>query len=251
MFHPEAHERPAGERENKRHDSDEQVFPEPGQHERFAMRGFAESAICENPAGVQTDREPERGGLEAGVRQDAADREKGQETGREQYRVGELSERMRNRVEAREPAHSIVRRGLVGRLQEMHDREKSRGEKERAQSRKTAQQHAENEPTKKQFLQNRHDAGRDKHGRHFLPEKRVPQRIDMEGNDERAAAEERNRRNGKANRQIRPSPRIFFQSETTPAANPQRPQERPEQNQRSDEQGAVEIGFEIKPREAW
>ena len=250
MFHPEAHERPAGERENKWHDSNEQVFPEPGQRERFAMRGFAKSAIGENPAGVQPNREPERGGLEAGIGQDATEREKGQETGRKQHRVAELSERMRNRVEAREPAHRIVRRGLVGRFQEMHDREKSRGEKERAQSRKTAQQHAEDEPTKKQFLQNRHDAGRDKHGRHFLPEKCVPQRIDMEGNDDRAAAEEGNHRNGKANRQIRPSSRIFLQSEITPAANPQRPQERPEQNQRSDEQGAVEIAFEIKPREA-
>ena len=102
------------------------------------MRGFAKSAIGENPAGVQPDREPERGGLEAGIGQDAADREEGQETGRKQYRVRELSERMRNRVEAREPAHSIVRHGLVGRFQEMHDREKSRGENERAQSRKTA-----------------------------------------------------------------------------------------------------------------
>ena len=138
MFHPEAHERPAGERENKWHDSDEQVFPEPGQRERFAMRSFAKSAIGENPAGVQPNREPERGGLEAGICQDATENEKGQETGRKQRRVAELSERMRNRVEAREPAHRIVRRGLVGRFQEMHDREKSRGENERARSRKTA-----------------------------------------------------------------------------------------------------------------
>ena len=144
----------------------------------------------------------------------------------------------------------VVRRGLVGRFQEMHDREKRRGEKERAQSRKTAQQHAEDESTKKQFLQNRHDAGRDEHGRHFLPEKRVPQRIDVQRNDDRAAAEEGNRRNRKANRQIRSGPRIFFQSEIAPTAQSAAPAGAARAEQRGDEQGAMEIAFEIKPREA-
>ena len=61
----------------------------------------------------------------------------------------------------------------------------------------------------------------------------------MDCNDDRAAAEQGNRRNRKANRQIRTSTRIFFKSE-----------EWPEQDQSSDEQGAMEIAFEINPREA-
>ena len=72
----------------------------------------------------------------------------------------------------------------------------------------------------------------------------------MDCNDDRAAAEEGNRRNRKANRQIRTSARIFFKSEIALPANPQRLQEWPEQDQSSDEQGAMEIAFEINPREA-
>ena len=60
MLDPETHQRPSGKRENKRHDSDEQVFPDPGKNERFAMRGAAESAIGENPAGVQADGQSKR-----------------------------------------------------------------------------------------------------------------------------------------------------------------------------------------------
>ena len=46
-----------------------------------------------------------------------------------------------------------------------------------------------------------------------------------------------------------PASRIFLQTKIAPAAHPQRAQERPEQNQRRDEQRAMEITFEIKPRQ--
>ena len=47
-----------------------------------------------------------------------------------------------------------------------------------------------------------------------------------------------------------PARGFFSRARPRQLRNPQRAQERPEQNQRGDEQGAVEIAFEIKPREA-
>ena len=121
MFYPETHERPTGERENKRHDSDEQVFPQPREDECFAMSGFAERAVGENPSGVEPDREPERGGPESGVGQDAADREKRQESSREEHRIAELAEGMCDRIAPGIPAHGIVRCSRLRWFQEMHN----------------------------------------------------------------------------------------------------------------------------------
>ena len=100
MFHPDAHQRPTGERDDKRHDSDEQVFPDPWKREQFAVSRFTEGAIGENPAGVKSDRKPERLRPQPPIREDAANGEEGQETSGEEKRIGELREGMGDRNEA-------------------------------------------------------------------------------------------------------------------------------------------------------
>ena len=250
MLHPETHQRPTGERESKRHDSDEQVFPEPRECEHFAMGGFAESAVGENPAGVQPNRQPERGGLEPCVGQDATNHKERQETGREQHRVAELAEGMRDRIESGEPAHRVVRRGLFGRFQKMDDREKRRGQQERTQPREAAQQDSENETAEQEFFEHRHEAGRDEHGWHLVPEKCVSQRIKVKGNNNCAAAEEGNGGNCKADAKVSGRARIFSQTKIAPTAHPQCAQERPKQDQGGYEESTMEIAFEIEPGQA-
>lgn len=251
MFYPKAKERPANERENKRHDSDEQVFPQPGQNERFAMGRLAEGAIREYPTGMQPDREPEGSGPEPGIGQNAADHKEGEKPAREQHRVAELTKGMRDRIETGEPADGVVRRGCFRGLEEMHDREKGRGEQERAEARETAQENAEDEAAEKQLLQNRHQAGREEHVRHLVPKKSAPQRIDVEGNDDRTAAEQGNGRDHESHPEVGPGAGVFLQPQIAPAPHLQDPEERPKERHSRDEQGAMEIAFEIKLLQAW
>ena len=83
-----------------------------------------------------------------------------------------------------------------------------------------------------------------------MPEKSVAQRIDVQRDEDRAAAEQGNRRDRKTNRDVRSRARIHLQTEVAPAAQTQCAQERPEKQERGDEQGAMEVGLEIKAGQA-
>ena len=129
----------------------------------------------------------------------------------------------------------------------MDDGKKGRSKKERPPPRKTSQQNPEDEAAKQQFLENRHDAGREKNGRHFMPEKPLPGRVDAERDQDQAATEQRNRRDQESRRDIGAGSAIFLQTKIAPAAHLQGAQEGPEKDEGGDEQGAMEITFEIKP----
>ncbi len=140
---PATHQRPTGERENKGHDSNEQVFPEPWEGQDLAVSCLAKGATRQDPSGVQADWEPERVSAQARIRENTTDRKESEETGCEENWIAKLPERMTDRNKARKPTDSIARNSKMWSFQKMNPREKASGNKNGRRAGRCTQKHSE------------------------------------------------------------------------------------------------------------
>lgn len=203
------HQRPADDRDAKRHEPDEQVFPQPGKEKHLAVGEFAEDAVGENPPRVQTDRQPERARLEPSVGENASDDEEGEKAGREQRRIGELIEGMGERDEAGSPVNSIVRRSEFRRFHEVDDGENCRGKNDRAGFGKSAQEDAEDEAAKENLFEHRNDNCGADNSRHLVPKNGRAQPVNAAKNEEGAGAKKRDGSDQKTRGNVRRRARTF------------------------------------------
>src|SRR5881227_3589049 len=105
---------------------------------------------------------------------------------------------------------------------------KKRGGNEKGDDpRETTQQYAEDESAEEKFFQYRNGGRSQEDARHFVPEERSPQRIDMERDQNEAEAEQGKRGDDETRCNIAAGARIFLQAKITPAAHSQRAKERP------------------------
>ena len=123
-MNPAAHQSPAGERDAKRHDPHEQVFPEPGKRLNFSVGDFAEEAVGKNPTGVEADGQEERARLQPRVPENTSNRKEREQAARDEQRADELGKRMAERDEAGHPIDGVVRRNLLRGFHEMNGRKK-------------------------------------------------------------------------------------------------------------------------------
>src|SRR5438067_6793946 len=93
---PGPHNQPRYPGNGERDDSDQQVFAEPRQDNCIMARNLVEFAGGKDPSRVQTDRQPERSGLQSRVGQDPSDQKQGGKSGGDQNRIRELEKRVRD-----------------------------------------------------------------------------------------------------------------------------------------------------------
>ena len=99
----------------------------------------------------------------------------------------------------------------------MNDGKESGSHDDRAESGAAAQKQTEKKSAKKHFLQNRHHAGRQANRRHLRPEKGVSQRVDVQRNQDCAAAEQGNCSNNKTDGDVDTCSPIFLETKIVPA----------------------------------
>jgi len=99
----------------------------------------------------------------------------------------------------------------------MNDGKERGSHDDRAESRAAAQKQTKKKSAKKRFLQNRHHAGRQANRRHLRPEKGVSQRVDVQCNQDCAAAEQGNCSDNKTCGDIGTGSPIFLETKVVPA----------------------------------
>ena len=93
-----------------------------------------------------------------------------------------------------------------------------------------AQEHGKNESAEQQLFENRDEDHRTQNGWHFAPKKRVTQRVDMESDQDRAAAEQGDGGDREPRAEARSRMLVLLQPEIAPAPHAKRSEEWPEED---------------------
>src|ERR1700716_1878975 len=133
----------------------------------------------------------------------------------------------------------------------MNDGVKGRCNQDRQISSAASQEDAQNQSAKKSFLDGRdNDCGRNNLGK-SEPVNRRLRRIDSDLDQNSAQAEQRNAGDEKSGRQIALPIWIWSEFEIAHAAEFDRTDQRPEQDDRGNKKRAMEISFEVDVGQEW
>ena len=211
----------------------------------------AEAFQREHPPGMESGRQPQGARSPPRVTEHQAHGQERRQPAEHQPQIPPLPEDLGQENEPAQPAHLPDRHRPLRRAQEVQHREKNRDEPQRACRRRRPSDQPLERAAKKELLRARHRRCCYKEPRQRTPRHRrrcagrvQARRPQAEAHQPQPAAGRR-----KTENEVPPPARVGCQPEVAPAADAQRPDRRPQQDQRGHEHRAVEVPAELEPGE--